>query len=247
AGILAAMMSTVASSLNSLASATTHDIYAPLTGRTDEEHLMRMGKRFTLLWAGILIGGALLFQLVQQGTPVVVIALQVASFTYGGLLGGFLLAVLSKRARERDAILGISTAIGVLFVIWAAQQFALMPRLVDPLWFSLLGSLIVLAVGGASAARGPAPAAGAATTQATETHRGRPLHRRHRRRRDQHDRRRHRPGRARARPARGRTGHRQSCRSRRLRRPARRAGAPRDRRRGRVRARAGALLRPRRR
>ncbi len=151
AGILAAMMSTVSSSLNSLASATTHDIYAPLTGRTDEEHLMRMGRRFTLLWAAILIGGALLFQLVQQGTPIVVIALQVASFTYGGLLGGFLLAVLSKRAVERDAILGISVAITVLFGLWAAQQFELMPRLVDPLWFSLLGSIIVLAVGGASA------------------------------------------------------------------------------------------------
>src|SRR5690606_12315972 len=98
---------------------------APLTGRTDEEHLMRVGKRFTLLWAGILIGGALLFQLVQQGTPIVVIALQIASFTYGGLLGGFLLAVFSKRAGESDAILGISVAIGLLFLLWAAQQFAL--------------------------------------------------------------------------------------------------------------------------
>lgn len=152
AGILAAMMSTVASSLNSLASATTHDIYAPLTGRTDEEHLMKMGKRFTLLWAAVLIGGALLFQLVQQGTPIVVIALQIASFTYGGLLGGFLLAVFSKRAGERDAILGISVAITLLFLLWAAQQFELIPRLVDPLWFSLLGSIIVLAVGSGSAA-----------------------------------------------------------------------------------------------
>lgn len=155
AGILAAMMSTVSSSLNSLASATTHDIYAPLTGNRDEEHLMRMGKRFTLLWAAILIGGALLFQLVQQGTPIVVIALQIASFTYGGLLGGFLLAVLSKRAGERDAILGISVAIALLFLLWAAQQFELIPRLVDPLWFSLLGSIIVLIVGGISAARRP--------------------------------------------------------------------------------------------
>lgn len=151
AGILAAMMSTVSSSLNSLASATTHDIYAPLTGNTDEEHLLRVGRRFTLLWAAILIGGALLFQLVQQGTPIVVIALQIASFTYGGLLGGFLLAVLSKRPGERDAILGISVAITLLFLLWAAQQFALIPRLVDPLWFSLLGSIIVLVVGGASA------------------------------------------------------------------------------------------------
>ena len=31
---------------------------------------MKVGKRFTLLWAVVLIGIALLFQLVQQGTPV---------------------------------------------------------------------------------------------------------------------------------------------------------------------------------
>src|SRR5690606_28443020 len=48
AGVLAAAMSTVSSSLNSLASATTHDLYAPLAGRTgDEAHLMRVGRRFT--------------------------------------------------------------------------------------------------------------------------------------------------------------------------------------------------------
>jgi solute:Na+ symporter, SSS family len=42
AGILAAMMSTVSSSLNSLASATTHDLYAPLAGaQGDEQRLMR--------------------------------------------------------------------------------------------------------------------------------------------------------------------------------------------------------------
>jgi len=150
AGILAAMMSTVASSLNSLASATTHDLYAPITGQRDEEHLMIVGKRFTLVWAVILVGGALLFQLVQQGTPIVVIALQIASFTYGGLLGGFLLGIVSRRADERDAIYGMSAAIVVMAAIWALQQFGAIERVVDPLWFSLIGSIITIAVGAAS-------------------------------------------------------------------------------------------------
>lgn len=153
AGILAAMMSTVSSSLNSLASATTHDLYAPLAGRQgDEEGLMRAGRAFTIMWAVILIGGALLFQLVQPGTPIVVIALQIASFTYGGLLGGFMLAIVSKRADQRDAIIGISAAIAALAVLWAAQQFGAMPRLVDALWFALIGTVITVAVGTASAA-----------------------------------------------------------------------------------------------
>jgi solute:Na+ symporter, SSS family len=161
AGVLAAMMSTVSSSLNSLASSTTHDLYAPLAGREgDEPHLMRAGRAFTLLWAGILIGGAMLFQLVQQGTPVVVVALQIASFTYGGLLGGFFLGVLSSRATERDAILGMSVAIVAMALLWVAQHLGWMERRVDTLWFALIGSALTLLVGVASSRLTPgAPAA----------------------------------------------------------------------------------------
>jgi solute:Na+ symporter, SSS family len=151
AGILAAAMSTVSSSLNSLASATTMDIYAPLARREgDAAHLMRVGRGFTVLWAGILVGGAMLFQLAAQGTPVVVVALQIASFTYGGLLGGFLLGLLSRRARQRDAILGMATAMLAMTALWAAQQFGAMPRVVDTLWFALIGSAITVVVGVAS-------------------------------------------------------------------------------------------------
>jgi SSS family solute:Na+ symporter len=151
AGILAAAMSTVASSLNSLASATTHDIYAPLAKQTDDVHLMKMGKRFTLLWGVILIGGAMLFQFAQQGTPVVVIALEIASFTYGGLLGGFLLGVISRRADQTDAIIGMGTAIVVMAILWGIQKFGVVEPFVAGLWFALIGSVITLVVGSLSA------------------------------------------------------------------------------------------------
>jgi Na+/proline symporter len=80
-----------------------------------------------------------------------VIALQIASFTYGGLLGGFLLGLLNRRARQRDAIVGMATAIVLMGVLWALQQFQLIPKLVDGLWFSLIGSLITVAVGSLTA------------------------------------------------------------------------------------------------
>jgi Na+/proline symporter len=147
AAILAAAMSTVSSSLNSLASAATHDLYAPLTGRTDEAHLMRVGRLMTLGWAVVLIGAAMLFQFAQQGTPVVVVALQIASFTYGGLLGGFLLARFSRRATAPDAVAGMAVAIALMGSLWAAQQFGAIPRVIDSLWFSLLGSAVTLVVG----------------------------------------------------------------------------------------------------
>jgi solute:Na+ symporter, SSS family len=153
AGILAAAMSTVSSSLNSLAASATHDIYAPLAGREDDErHLLRAGRTFTLLWAAILIGGAILFRFAQQGTPIVVIALQIASFTFGPLLGGFLLGTLFRRPDQRDAITGIGVAVVLMTALWAVQTFGVIDRVVDTLWFALIGSAITVGVGMASAA-----------------------------------------------------------------------------------------------
>jgi len=152
AAILAAAMSTVSGSLNSLSAATTHDIYMPLTKRVlDEQQKLKLGKRFTLVWAVILIGGALLYR--QQGTPVVVIALAIASFTYGGLLGGFFLGLLWRRARQRDAIIGMAVGIGVMaFVVFARNLDDFLPFL-TPLgriawpWYVLIGTTITMAVG----------------------------------------------------------------------------------------------------
>ena len=153
AGILAAAMSTVSSSLNSLASATTHDLYAPARHREgDEEHLMRAGRGFTILWAVILIGGAILFQLAQQGTPIVVIALQIASFTFGPLLGGFLLGTLFRLPDQKDAVTGIGVAVVLMTALWAAQTFGAIEPVADTLWFALIGSTITVAVGLLSAA-----------------------------------------------------------------------------------------------
>ena len=148
AAILAAAMS---SSLNALAAVSVHDLYVPLTGRGGEEHLLRVGKRFTLAWGVVMIAVSLAFQLVAAGTPLVVIALQIASFTYGGLLGGFLLGLVSRRADGRDALTAMSVAVASMGALWAAQQFGAIPRVVDTLWFALIGSAITVAVGELSA------------------------------------------------------------------------------------------------
>jgi SSS family solute:Na+ symporter len=150
AAIMAAMMSTVSSSLNSLASAATFDVYAPLTGRSDSRHLLRVGRGFTLLWAVVLLGGAMAFQQALEGTPVVVVALQIASFTYGGLLGGFLVALVIPRADQTGAILAIAAAVLAMSVLWIGQRTGVIPSLVNSLWFACLGSAVALAVGFAS-------------------------------------------------------------------------------------------------
>jgi SSS family solute:Na+ symporter len=136
AGILAAAMGSTASALNSLASATTLDYYAPLAKERDEGRLLRAGRLFTLLWAAVLVAGALLFR--SRDTPVVVVALSIASLTYGALLGTFALARF-RRVRQGDAILALvagSAAMGV--VVFAAP---LAGPLGHPAWLDALARL----------------------------------------------------------------------------------------------------------
>jgi SSS family transporter len=157
AAILAATMSTHSGAINSLAAAATHDIYLPLTGnRADDPRTLRIGKLFALLWGVVLTGGALLFPENAQ-TPVVVIALSIASFTYGALLGGFFLGILWRRATQPDAIAGMSVGITVMaFVVFAKQIAAAVPALAPTLlplgkiawpWYVLIGTSITLLTG----------------------------------------------------------------------------------------------------
>ena len=156
ASILAATMSTHSGAINSLAATTTHDIYAPLSGRSvDDPRTFRMGRWFALAWGIILTGGALLFP--EGQTPVVVIALSIASFTQGALLGGFFLGIFVKRARQRDAIIGMSVGIATMaFIVFAKPLSAAYPWLASTLgpfanvawpWYVLIGTTITMSAG----------------------------------------------------------------------------------------------------
>ncbi|HEX6534927.1 MAG TPA: sodium:solute symporter [Gemmatimonadaceae bacterium] len=169
AAVVAATMSTHSGAINSLAASTTHDIYLPLTGRKpDDPRTLRMGKLFALVWGTLLTLGALMFR--QQGTPVVVVALSIASFTYGGMLGGFFLGIFWRRAVQRDAILGMSVGIlAMAFVVFAKPLAGAFPSLAGPLaplarvawpWYVLIGTSITLVAGVLSSYTHPAPRAG---------------------------------------------------------------------------------------
>ena len=169
AAVLAATMSTHSGAINSLAAATTHDIYLPITGRSpDDPGTLRMGRIFALLWGIVLTGGALLFP-ENQKTPVVVIALSIASFTYGALLGGFFLGIFWRRAIQRDAIVGMSVGIVVMtFIVFAKQISAAVPALAPALsdvasiaypWYVLIGTSITLLAGILSSLTHAAPVA----------------------------------------------------------------------------------------
>jgi Na+/proline symporter len=141
AGVFAAAMSSLSSSINSLASASAYDFWAPLAGAVrDEARILRAGKWFTLLWSGLLIGGAIVFIPLSRGTTAVEVALGIASVVYGGLLGGFALALLSRRADQRSAVLGMALGIGAVLLVQRGGTVA-WP------WFVLIGSVVTFAVG----------------------------------------------------------------------------------------------------
>jgi Na+/proline symporter len=143
AGIFAAAMSSLSSSINSLASASAYDFWAPLRGWVgDETRILRAGKRFTLLWAALLIGGAILFIPLSTRTSAVEVALGIASVVYGGLLGAFVLGVLVDRADQRSTMIGIATGIGVVMAIWIG-----IPDRVAWPWFVLIGTMVTFLVG----------------------------------------------------------------------------------------------------
>jgi solute:Na+ symporter, SSS family len=126
AGILAAAMGTHSSAINSLASSATHDLYASWTGRRDPIHLLKVGRIISAVWALGLIGGALFFHATAGGgqTPVVVLALSIASVTYGPLLGTYFLAGRWPRARGRDVVGAVAITVAVMFVVVFAKRLA---------------------------------------------------------------------------------------------------------------------------
>ena len=102
AGVLSSAMSTLSSSINSLASSTINDW-------VKKTKSLKMSRLISIFWAAILIGIALMFD--EGDEAIVIIGLQIASFTYGGLLSLF---ILSKMKREFSQI---SIAIGLIFSI----------------------------------------------------------------------------------------------------------------------------------
>ena len=108
AGVLSAAMSTLSSSINSLSSSVINDWMGG--NKTIKESQL-----ISLLWGMILILIALLFD--ESDSAIVIVGLQIASFTYGGLLGLFLLSRLDRKFNKYSLLLGLVSSFLIVFYL----------------------------------------------------------------------------------------------------------------------------------
>ena len=140
AALLAAAMSTLAGSMSSLSSSLMMDLYLPLTKKDlSDQQKLRVSRLFTIMFGFLLVLSAFFFK--QSSQAVVEIALSIASFTYGGLLGTFLLGILFKNSKQEDALAGFVAGIFIMITVISL-------KLVAWTWFTFVGVLATLIVGG---------------------------------------------------------------------------------------------------
>ena len=137
AAILAAAMSNLSAALNSLSSSSIVDFYLHRRPQASEAARVRISRVATILWGLVLF---LLAILSRRGGRVVEVGLSIASVAYGALLGVFLLGLLTRKANEQGAAVGMVCGFFLNLYIWLYTK-------VPWTWYVVIGSSVTFAIG----------------------------------------------------------------------------------------------------
>jgi SSS family solute:Na+ symporter len=137
AAILAAAMSNLSAALNSLSSTTIVDFYSKLRPNSTELRRVQLSRYATVGWGMLLFALAIL---ARNGGKVLEVGLSIASVAYGALLGVFLLGVLTRKASEAGAMVGMVLGFILSLYLWLFTS-------VPFTWYVAIGSLATFAVG----------------------------------------------------------------------------------------------------
>ncbi|MFZ0761710.1 MAG: sodium:solute symporter [Candidatus Sulfotelmatobacter sp.] len=138
AAILAAAMSNLSAALNALSSSSIMDFYVSFRPQATERTRMRLSRFSTFVWALLLFALALLS--LHKGGRVIEVGLQIASVAYGALLGVFLLGVLTRRANQGGAMVGMLFGFSLELYLW---RWTAVPWT----WWVMLGTIVAFTVG----------------------------------------------------------------------------------------------------
>ena len=136
AAVFAAAMSTLSSSMSSMASATTFDFGRRWRGGTDAAAL-RASRILTAAWAVALAAVALV---ARSWGLVLEAGLTITSITFGPVLGVFALAVAGRRLEQRAVLIAMGVGLAV----------AVSAHLFTPLawtWLTPLGAAVTVLIG----------------------------------------------------------------------------------------------------
>lgn len=134
ATLFAASMSTISSSVNSCSVLVAEDFYKRFRPQAASKELMRV-MQITTLVAGA-IGTAIALWLLQAPLPTLwETMMRIMALLGGGFGGVFILGMVTKRANQNGAIVGVVTAFGVAYFLQTTEV---------PVHYAGLGSLITL-------------------------------------------------------------------------------------------------------
>ena len=138
AAVFAAAMSSIDSALNALTTTWINDFYRPYIRKdASERHYLTMAKIFTVVFGLFLILIAFLSRDTQQ---VLILGLKIGTFTYGALLGVFLLGFLTKRGNDGGNTIAMGVSISaVLFTEFYTDTAWI--------WYVMIGTAVTFSVG----------------------------------------------------------------------------------------------------
>lgn len=138
AGIFSAAMSTLSSSINSLSSSTAFDLLEIDKRNVTDLQKVKFSKLIAFFWLIIIIIVSILFNYTSK--PLVEIALKIASITYGGMIGMFLMGRFFQNFSEVAAIIGLITSLLVnIYILTGTEVFWL--------WYVTIGFFVSFIVG----------------------------------------------------------------------------------------------------
>lgn len=117
AALLAAAMSSLDSALNGLAATSYVDVYVPLfRGGKDDPAGVRVSRVLVVFFAVVLAVTAMIF---GRHESILWFGLRIMGYTYGALLGIFLLALTRHRASELGNVIAMATSVLVVLFLTA--------------------------------------------------------------------------------------------------------------------------------
>lgn len=119
-GILSAAMSSLSSTINSLAAVTVEDVFKKEGEVLDSERYMKLSKRAVVFWGVVCIGAAYLFG--GSNSPVIEIINAIGSVFYGPILATFVLAIFSKKVNSIGMNAGIIIAVAINLLLSSKFQ-----------------------------------------------------------------------------------------------------------------------------